>query len=368
MLKLTKILSLILVVGLISCTLAKKTVYIQNINETKDVHPFFVVYNLPKITLEFQIRVAKVTYKKGPYAAYAQKYLGDNVKPIVENYSEWILSEAKIVPHYVVDSNHCYILSSDRELNFSVEYSINNFVKSFNDKDNLKKTNSVILKEFEQTKQLKINQVPYITQKKNIEEQAKEISDKLYTLYEDLYFLTTSQPDKAIPDGEALKVMITELKNTINYYLSLFLGQTDTTYFEYSFWYEPDEKKQFVSVPLFVFSKQEGVKSLNVAKGDIVAVNIDPLDNSLYTGFRSYSDFAHVYIQKKKLSYLPYRIPQRTLISLTFNNKVIAEKLLYVPQFGFIGYIPLNDIINKKISIQLDSTTGAILKLETFNK
>lgn len=385
---------LVIVIILFSCQNTKNLIKIQNTKKLNTIDFSYLPYNLPQTQIIIKVNIRRITYVKGPFEEYTIKYLGSNIKTIKNSLTKWEILDAEISSNPIIDTNNTYIVSFNDNFvlpfNFSDEY----FPISFNCKNNEIKTNeNSFLNEEQKNKNKDTNRIflgakPYKTvydtsfiekeidtfkiqmpilksniSRKTNDEQAKEIADKLNTLKEDRYLLIVGQSDKIISTTELLSNMLTQINEYEQQYIRAFIGYTDTTEYTYIFTYTPLESETNIITPLFKFSTENGILANDASIGTDVYLKIST--NSVYINNQKlYSSYVNALNQKKKFNLLPYRVPQKSNISIIYQNSKIINKQIDIAQFGALAYLKTEVLFDKNTNIIFNPEYGSIKYIE----
>lgn len=356
-----------------------------------------VFYVLPLTKLIVEVEISKIIQTKGPYSDYTEKYLGELSNVIRKNNVEWEINNISFHTVAVPDSDNIYFISQTSQNTilpfkltkegFLVSYNCNEEYTSKNYEFFKHPTNNNSIQNFSfdiiptdkaykieydtlykiQTIDTIIRKVPILKPnivQKTTEEQAKELADKITTLSDDRAALLVGEGDNDyLPEGRALSIMLKEIDELMESYLKMFKGQTDTIHYRYYFTYTPTKENLNSQISLFKFSRSSGILKLENKDGQDVVLKILPL-----TSLKKMEDFASVrnfYFttdrpQKKGLF---YRIPQKVKFQIDYNNQVLAEKSIFIPQMGIVTFLPAKIFKNSDLKIKFYPELGSIKQI-----
>ncbi len=366
-----RIVSLLIIVSFFwSCSSLK----IQKIEDVEKIKSNSLLYQLTENQVDIQFELNKTTFIPGPYSAYAKTYL--EVDPIQINEKEtWRISNVKINLSAVSDTNQTYLLSgainkilpeniallSENNLDGMNYPILENYSKAENilpyfNELSLKKL--IIEDKKTSYKEVTIDSVSkripivnIVVRNKNAEEMAKDAAKTLQKIRKRKFRLIAGLNDNSTEKGD-IRFMIAELDKKEQYYLELFMGRTveENKTIMVSVW-----PRNFEKYLLFKFDKQKGIidESL-LSQGEAVELILEPLNDSSGLDFSSKI--------KKKVSFLPYRIPKIVKLSIESNGVNIFETKTALSQFGQISYLPIDLLKSSKLKI--DSRTKAIIGIE----
>jgi len=339
-------------------------------------------YFLPNNILKVNLEIEKEEYFKGPYAEYAEKYLGLNNVELYNNTSYSIINiYVDIISE--PDSAHCYLILPNQS-NTSLQVSKSGIIESFNctNRDHILKddelnnykqysynSNStenpfygkmVDLNVFEKidtiVRKVKID-TNFIIEKsyktslieKTIEQKAKEITDNISKIKEAKYNLISGEIEAI--DKKNIEFMYSELQNNENEYIKLFTGLRIKTSYFYTYYCYPikDTITNVYSYKLLSFSSTKGVLDKNSIEGEWVFLELH--DKGYYSLIDKYQRKFNTKSNKNRGLY--YRIPALVDVSVKQGNKKLFGTQKYLSQFGTISNLPIQNL-----SIIFDKETG----------
>lgn len=331
-----------------------------------------LIYSLPQKGFQVNIKAKRVVQVAGPYANYAQKYLGitdavtsdgekweivaiwledytepdanatfktdDSVASLISVLSNGIISGIGTEGECIKDEtigNHFLTSLKDSELSY-VDLSSDDFYEIIVDPETGEES----------------------TVYKTEEDKAREAADYLIRLRKKRAY-TILSPDDVVPeDGKGYEVFINEAQRIEKEYVALFAGKQNESYHSFSFNFTPgqtDVKNEL----LFRFSEEKGI----LAKGDISG---KPILLAITKNSNAYKT-----VDKLKSSENPnagetgyfYRIPVSADLKISDGVNVLYSGKSIVPQFGVVAPIPEN-LLNGNYSIQFNLESGSIKSIE----
>jgi hypothetical protein len=269
----------------------RQLVRVLNMDRQLSVDSGCFVYALPRTVFRLSVVVERDVYTAGPYAAYAEKYLGIP-KVQTTNKTRYTIKHCKIETYGESDTRHLYVVQpSDNSMRFD-------FFKMTKDgllllADNFSQvarsgsrsmetqvampmfTNVGVESMFREVKRhvatapdtadVEDEQMPVVPiaalQSKSGEERAAEAAQHLLTLRKRKFEMLTGDVEAVFNSNDALKVALAELKQLEREYLALFVGRhvkEQSTYY-----YEAAPTEVIDSYPLFKFSEADGIQNLD---------------------------------------------------------------------------------------------------------
>ncbi len=343
--------------------------------------PNTVVYALPQTVIEVEVVAEKTILKKGPFADYAQKYLG--ITDIVSaDGVDWKLTSVEVSSKGEVDPEQYYKVTTavdyepslialtpeglirgfnlkntsfrkaERELVLLDEESVNIDYGKISIDPILKYKKDTTYKVVEtDTEFVKIPVLEKQAMAKSVEETAEEAAHQLFKLRKRLFKILTADYEVLPPDGKAYEVIVKELKKLEDEYLALFVGKKVSFYKSYQFQYTP--KKDDNGGVIFRMSPQMGPVGVNDLGGKPIRVDFENLDST-----RELVMIPTAGIAPQKL--INYRIPGMADISISNGKEILFKDRMIIAQFGKIASMPAEVLLNENYSIEFYPDLGSI--------
>lgn len=255
----------------------------------------FVNYALPTTTLKVTVSVSKVQDVRGYFADYAESLLGlTNI--IQQNRTHYVLNAVEIEPLKTADMTNVYraftsnpVFAEAMEkapLTSNVTYpdgyltayqthsaSLPDFFKNYADISYTQQQET-----FVDTKIIDgvVTQVPANhtkTVSKSFENKAREAADAIMKSRKDQYNLVAGEQETPYT-GEALAIMLSELKNWESNYMSLFTGVSIADTIQYVFYFTPNDKLEQMTA--FYFNENKGLLPKDGAATDAYTLQFNP--------------------------------------------------------------------------------------------
>ncbi len=393
-----KILYIIAISILLSSCYTQKIVFkTRNIENIKDYSPDYFVYYLPKTQLIINLQATQIVENKGPYADYAQEFLGNLTNIIKQNRTYWQLGNIQITTKPIRDTNNIWVVNSNivNAFNFQLTrqgfpVAINQFVKFKQQEEqiqnfsnqNIKKTDSLGLTVIDQgfkevydtifkTEQYDTIQrtIPIIEKKlikKSVREQARDLANKIFELKDNKEALLIGEGDSDyLPDGQALKEMLEGIDKLEKQYLAQFIGRRDKTIFHYKFTYVPNPTNDIVQKIICRFSPKLGILPAGDLRGDPVIIEIvsHKTTGKISNFVTEQNLLQRITGAKSQNQGIAYRIPEMVTVKIKLNNTLLAEKNMLIAQFGTVAHLPVSIFKNKTTKILFDPKLGSIISI-----
>ena len=342
-------------------------------------------YSLPKTVVTMEVTVSKTTKIKGPYADYADKYLGLS-DIITENSVSYSLDDIKMNSYPVPDPEQYYFVEIPKGCNkknhIFLQLSEAGLLNSINQRSEAKlntgtapqvsgtpeeptepvmhpSVNPSLAESFDtiiekinlDTLTIEKKVLKKIQVEKTTEQKAKEAVDFIMRVKENKFNLITGYSE--VPyTGETIKYLCEQLDKKETEYLNLFTGITVKQPVHYYFTFVPSNTGNSISVPLFRFSPRYGIVDTSGFKGDNVIIKIDRTgDTEPLASFENAKRDS-----KKKTHGFYYRIPGYGKISVIYNDEVKFESDMFISQYGAIAELP----VNKRVQVLFYPNSGAV--------
>ncbi len=323
-----------------------------------------VLFALPRTSLVVRVQAVKTTYVPGPFRKYSEKYLG--IKPEVnKKQALWSLKEAGISSYTEPDPANYFTLTTNGVLAenaltltrkglildvaratgqetpaFEVTSDEPDGKPYFTDlsvkRNIIEKKDTVYRTVMHDTGFVRIPVVKTTESPMTLDEKAEAAANFIIKIRKRRFKLMSGQYD-TYPRDEALEFAVKEMTRLENEYLALFLGKKVHQTWYYRFLFTPtDPAKQQV---LFRFSMETGICQNDGCKGMPVYFTWTTAGNApdLPSGTVSVADSSRIY----------YRIPELTDVRLNYNDRILAQKHLFIYQFGPVLELAPNVILDK---------------------
>jgi hypothetical protein len=354
-----KIAVLITAILISSCTATGK-ISVTNVNDSNSLQEASFIYALPLTVYDIHIVAEEEIFTPGPYAKYAEKYLGIK-NAISRPVRQWTIKSVNLSHHIEVDPDYLYIVrniqNSDsnpgltRMLNDSIILDLKRFSTDLSyrytnspETNKLLYTDLSVKRNFEAEKDIEVSVVlpdtnynadkigKFGLKEKTPEQKAEEAANFIIKLKKRRFKLVAGQYDY-MPEGEAMGEALKELARIEGEYLSLFTGKILTRVVERDYHYTPPALKETDRPVIFRFSEGEGFLNARETTGIPAILETQTLNK--LKGLRSNS-----LPLKAAGDLLQYRIADEVSVKLTVGEILWAEAIYPVFQSGVI--VPLN--------------------------
>ena len=322
----------------------------------------FLTYSLPSTTITLEVEAVQEKFYAGPYAKYAEKYLG--IKPRQKNETTFQLTSVKVTPYVEADQSCRYTLnvkkgsidatflklSAEGLISFAdagfADESIWRFpVKTMGDfsangvTSNLTSESTTLYRnEKKESAYNKVSVQQDMIVEKSPEKRAAETADMILKLRQKKYQIVTGDTD-ATYSGEAMGAAIAELTRMEEEYMMLFTGYSETQTQVKRFEVVPDASRESQMYIAFRLSDTAGLVTADNMSGRPVVMEIVPQE------FKQ----LEVTEEQKKVEEKPveayFRIPAICTVKLIDSGDVVLQTRVPVYQLGQESSLPVNVIL-----------------------
>lgn len=316
----------------------------------------YVTYSLPQTVIALEVDAVQERFYAGPYARYAEKYLG--IKPRMKDESTYQLTSVKMTPYVEADQNSRFAVElpkgqaetflkltsqglvslSDGGASLPTQWRFPTAGKGdFSDKgvsSNLTSESATLYRsDKKESEYNKVSVQQSMIVEKSLEKKAAETAQMILELRDQRLKIVTGDTD-ATYSGEAMGAAIDELTRLEKEYLMLFIGyseyQTQTMNFEVI--PQAGENRIYVA---FRLSDASGLLPADNLSGKPIVMEIEPQKFAEPDGA---SEDAK---PKKAPAALHYRIPAVCNVKLMDGVDMLLQSRIPVYQLGRESSLPL---------------------------
>jgi hypothetical protein len=312
----------------------------------------YVTYSLPMTTITLDVEAVQETFYAGPYAKYAEKYLG--IKPRMKDETTVQLSQIKMSPYVEADQSCRYSVNIKKgTLNPSVfslsaaglvtfadakfaDETVWRFpVKSDGDfsgkgvSSNLTSEATTLYKnEKKESAYNRVSVQQNMVVEKTLEQKAAETAATILDLRRQRLQIVTGDTD-ATYSGEAMGAAIGELARLEQEYMTLFVGYSEFQTQQMRFDVVPDAGRENQMYIAFRISDKNGLLPSDDMTGRPVVMEIQP------------QAFEKVKVDKEqKGEFVHYRIPAVCTVKIKNGADILLQSRVPVYQLGQESSLP----------------------------
>ena len=328
-----------------------------------------VIYSLPSTSIHIVVEAKKETFMAGPYAQYAQKYLGTAAR--TENSVTYSMSSIDFHPYIEADAtsriainlagkniaaanflqfcSQGLIITSDSYIGKPEAWRFPSLATNdqFAGKDvggNLTSTTTTLYKSVmtESGFQRVAVEQKHVVEK-SIEKKAEEVATSIFNLRRKRVEIITGDTD-AIFNGEALGAAIEEINRLEQEYLTLFFGITETSTQKMSFDVVPqagNDKHIYVALRL---SEIQGLLPASNMSGRLIFLELSLDEGAKSTTIQQAAAAA---AGRSRSQMIYYRVPATATARILDGQQVLLQTRVPVYQLGTVRSFPIETLISK---------------------
>ena len=311
----------------------------------------YVTYSLPMTTISLDVEAVQETFHAGPYAKYAEKYLG--VKPRMKDETTVQLTQIKMTPFVEADQSKRFSVNIKKgTLNPSVFSLSSAGLVTFADAEfgnetvwrfpvrsegdfsgkgvssNLTSESATLYRnEKKESAYNRVSVQQNMVVEKTLEQKATETANTILELRRQRLQIVTGDTD-ATYSGEAMGAAIDELTRLEQEYMTLFIGYSEYQTQRMKFDVIPEAGRENQMYIAFRISDKNGLVPADDMTGRPVVMEMIP------------QTFAQPDVKKTGAAVVYYRIPAMCTVKLKNGADLLLQSRVPVYQLGQESSIP----------------------------
>ncbi len=348
--RLTITLGCILCAGLVSAQLS--TIPLKEASTPLDG----CIYSLPKTLLSATVTFKQVRQAPGPYAQYAERFLG--IGPVIQNeQTSHELIDVSLTARAVPDPAATFLVKpTEGKHPVTINLSPEGFLLG----SNLTAESCKPKPSHDTVVDAAINSEAAHTQPSSIltrdmqqatstAKLAELAAAQIFTIRDSRLSLLQQETEHTPADGRSFTLILEELNRMETYYTELFTGKKNSTILVKQVEFEPKREEEVV---LFRFNQLNGLVDKNDLSGSPVSIKLSKMVIIDATSLKQRLE------KKPSTPGLYYRIPCQTAITVFNSQKTFVQTMLSIPQLGSINILPAE--MTK--TIRLCPVTGSLIE------
>jgi hypothetical protein len=355
---------------------------------------YAMYYSLPRTVFDIEVVVDKKVTRPGPFAAYAERFLGLTSVPTRESV-DYSLVEIRVSTHPEKDPAQMYRIETEgRPSGAHVSLTADGLIRGINLPVNPEVAVSQETMRRLTEREFDFPEYPDLTLRKNTEpipdtiyrlvrtdtsfikipllrrqesqktilNQAQEAADVLMKLREGRFKLLNGDyayvenTDTRLPEGASLEVIVRELAMMEDGYVSLFAGRSQTDRETLKFTYTPEGKGMVETNTLFSFSRVAGIEAPEAQGADPVVIQFtrdspNPMDEVQWSDDNGKS---------QKVPGLAFRVPEKMKVEIKKAGELAFAREFLIAQYGRIDFVPASLLNDVSTSIEFYPAYGSI--------
>ena len=329
---------------------------------------FGVTYYLPKTILTVHVNYDKITKKAGPYAQYAEKYLGVKGESVVlEDEIYYTLNTIDLRSRGVVDKSAGYLVEFKSKTTSPFVYlTEDGLICAINAEyiPESANSNKVAITRPTSDASTGLSHSVYTEEylrAGSIPKMAEVAAKQIYKLRESRTDLLTGNAENAPRDGEGMKIVLANLDAQEKALVELFTGTTNTESLSADFEIEPIANTDIEKRVLFRFSKYLGVVDPDDLSGSPIYINIKSLEEP---EIREPVDPKRKEKVKESES-IVYSVPGKAAVEVFYGINSMYKNTLSIVQFGSKQILAPSLFDDKKVPVKIYfyPETGAVKQI-----
>ncbi len=317
----------------------------------------YVTYALPSTTISLDVEAVQEKFYAGPYAKFAEKYLG--IKPRMKDETTVQLTQLKMTPLVEADQNRRYSITASKNINTSSVFKLSTtglvtFADAkfadesvwrfpveakgdFSDKglsSNLTSESTTLYRnEKKESVYNKVSVQQNMVVEKTLEQKAAETANTILELRRQRLQIVTGDTD-ATYSGEAMGAAIEELTRLEKEYMTLFVGYSEYQTQKMRFDVVPEAGRENQIYVAFRLSDANGLVPADDVTGKPVVMEIVP------------QAFRQTAAKKKgNAEVIYYRIPAVCTVKLKDGADLLLQNRMQIYQLGQDSSIPASVVL-----------------------
>ena len=308
-----------------------------------------VSYALPQTTITLEVEAVREDFHAGPYAKFAQKYLGVTARQ--EDQKTCVLSSVRMTPYIEADQTSRYYVTPDKNaMSFLsltaqglVAVSDGNFGNGsewrfasqadgdFSGRGVSSNLTSEATTLFRGVDGARVGIQQNMVVQKSLEQRAQEAASMIFDLRKKRVQIVTGDTD-ATYSGEAMGAALAEIAALEKEYMSMFIGYSDFQTQRMKCDVVPEKDRKTQTYVAFRLSDTDGIVSADNVSGKPYLLELVPQQVSPAVGRPSAA----------KGSVAVYRIPAICAVKLTDGVNPILQDRVAVYQLGTESTFPIS--------------------------
>ncbi len=325
--------------------------------QTKEDPEGYVTYSLPSTTISLEVEAVQESFYAGPYARFAEKYLG--IKPRMKDETTVQLTQLRMNPLVEADQSHRYSVKASKSMNTSSIFKLSTAgLVTFADakfadesvwrfpteakgdfsgkgvSSNLTSESTTLYRnDKNESVYNKVSVQQNMVVEKTLEQKAAETADTILELRRQRLQIVTGDTD-ATYSGEAMGAAIEELTRLEKEYMTLFIGYSEFQTQKMRFDVIPEAGRENQMYVAFRISDAKGLAPADELTGKPVVMEIIP---------QAFEQVAAV--KKSKEEVIHYRIPAICTVKLKNGADLLIQSRMPVYQLGQDSSIPASLVL-----------------------
>lgn len=317
----------------------------------------YITYSLPSTVITLDVEAVYENFYAGPYAKYAEKYLG--IKARQKNEDSYQITSVAMTPYVEADQSRRYTVAVKKSAVDATFLKLSSYgLVSFSDgnfgsetawafpldrkgdfselgvSSNLKSEATTLYRnEKKESEYSKVSIQQNMVVEKTLEQKAAEAAKMIVRLREQRLQIVTGDTD-ATYSGEAMGAAVAELTRLEKEYMSLFIGYSDSQKQTMRFEIIPSASKESQMYIAFRVSETAGLVPADDLTGKPVVMEIVPQEVA--------DPVVDVVTAAKGVQYVNYLVPSICTVKLKEGSNLLVQGRMPIYQLGRLSSMPVN--------------------------
>jgi hypothetical protein len=326
------------------------------------VNDYGIQYMLPKTVFKIEVEYNEIRQKAGLYAKYASRYLGINESNIImEDRNYYSMGNISLTESSVPNKEQSYLILFKTKtfapfVYLTEEGVICSINAEYPEEPVYKKPPSAV----SPPKELAMNPQSIFTEEYlragSVSKMAEVAAKNIYKIRESRQDILTGEVENMPKDGEAIKIVLSNLDLQEKLWMELFTGSSETIKHTKQLTVEPDEG--WNRKVLFRFSNYYGVVDADDLSGRPIYIRLKNLRTVEMESLETRRKL-------KESESIAYNVPGQAEVSIYDGTKKIYSTTAFVTQFGSTQVLNPSLLDDKKafVRIYFYPNTGAIKQI-----
>ena len=307
-----------------------------------------VRYTLPKTILKVDVEYSETIRKAGPYAKYASHYLGINESEIImQDETSYRLEKAAVTSTGVPNKEKSYLVAfKPKTVAPFVSLTEDGLLCAINAEYEMPtmEPKTIEQKASESPKPLKTIYTEEYLRSGSVAKMAEVAAKNIYRIRENRQDILIGEAENMPQDGEAMKLVLSNLENQEQAWTELFIGTSSSVKHYKQITIEP--KGEVADEVLFRFSKRLGLLDSDDLSGKPVYWNLKDMQTVQMPLFDPKK-------KNKEEQSLVYNIPGKGDLSIVYENTTLFTAVFDFTQFGITEIFATTLLEDKKMPVQI---------------
>ncbi|MDR3338644.1 MAG: DUF4831 family protein [Candidatus Symbiothrix sp.] len=322
-----------------------------------------VQYFLPKTVLSIKVDYSKITQKAGPFAKYAERYLGLGEDAVIaEDKVYYTLDKISVESFGIPDKNESYLVEFKTKTTSPFVYlTENGLICTINADYIAEPVTHAASGTHSASASQPVNHQSVYTEEYlragSVNKMAEVAAKQIYKIRESRNDILTGEAENVPRDGEGIKIVLANLETQEKTLVELFTGTSQKESLDSGFEVEPlaDIDKEV----LFRFSKYTGLVNADDLSGSPVYINVKSIESL------KEEEVIDPKRKAKEPQSIVYKIPGKASVEIFYGVNLLYNNTFQIAQFGSNRILATSLFDDKKapVKVYFYPNTGAIKQI-----